>query len=75
MLVKKIDYSRFVRLVRTQNQSTAKRNVETLGNHLATFVSGGDIETSNGRPMRINLRIGTLVVTRGKIEFEALSVA
>ena len=60
LLVKKIDYSRFVRLVRTQNQSTAKRNVEALGNHLLTFVSGD--ETSGGRPLRLNLRIGTLII-------------
>ena len=63
ILVKKIDFSRLVRLCRNQNQTTVKNNLQALSNHLASFVSGGSDSSDmlSGRTLRINLRIGTLI--------------
>ena len=76
LLVKKIDFSRFVRLLRGQNTIMAKKNVKALSDYLAAFVGGGgagqEVEALGGKTVRIYLRIGTLIARQNKIHFEAL---
>lgn len=78
-LVKAIDYGQMNRLVRSQNQSLIKRNLDHLANHLVSTIILGNSKESDakfsGRTMRINLRIGTLVASKNCLEFEPFPLA
>ena len=71
ILTKKIDYGRISRLCRVQNSSLCKRNLEHLSNHLAQVLIGNnsDSEIFRGKTIRLNLRIGHLICSQGRIEF------
>jgi len=64
MHVKKIDFSRFIRLLRGQSITIAKSNMNALSNHLVSFVDGSSAECDSmtGMTLRINLKVGHLIV-------------
>jgi len=75
-LVKAIDYGQMNRLCRSQNQSLIKRNLDNLANHLVSvMILGNNAEKFSGRTMRINLRIGILVVSKNCLDFEPFPLA
>ena len=45
-----------------------------LANHLASIVAGtnADYDTFRGKTLRLNLRIGYLLVKNGSVAFEAM---
>ena len=69
-----IDLGRLTRLAHFGSQNMTKKNLEALATHLASLAKGSGSESDQlrQRGMRINLRIGHLVVKKGKVAFDAL---
>ncbi len=62
-----IDLGRLTRLAHFASQAQTKKNLEALSTHLASLLRGTNVESDQlrSRGMKINLRIGHLIVKNG----------
>ena len=65
---------RLAALCRIQNPHVLKRNFEQMTSHLAQIIASNvvDIDTFRGKTLRLNLRVGHLVIYNGTLTFEGI---